>query len=327
MFTLLFHGMLLVLALRGFTLLKAYGHAQGLWDAPPSLSAWDPRRGDRRGGGDGAQVWEESHEDQTDACCLAMIALSAAATTVRADVKSKAAQEAAEYVMQRFGGQAVKEGVGPLARKIESYAARYGDDTLLAVRKTGPEAFALVDAAGTDGAKAMAVLARHGEEGATWVLKRPQGMAQFLRYGDQAAAVLVKHPGIAEPLVERGGTAAVRALDAVTAQNGRRIAMVMEGDLGKVARSEELLEVIGKYGNRAAEFVWENKGALATGTVLIAFLADPKPFIDGTTKITEVAGHSVAQPLAEGVAKGTNWTVVILVVLAAGGAILVVKFG
>ena len=41
-FTLLFHGMLLVLALRGFTLLKAFGHAQGLWDAPPSLSAWDP---------------------------------------------------------------------------------------------------------------------------------------------------------------------------------------------------------------------------------------------------------------------------------------------
>ena len=209
----------------------------------------------------------------------------------------------------------MKEGVGPLAEKIESYAAKYGDETLLAVRRAGPEAFALVDAAGVDGAKAVRVLARHGEEGATWVLKRPKAMSQMLRYGDEAADVLVKHPGIAEPLVERGGVSAVKALGAVTTQNGRRIAMMLEGDLGKVARSEELLDVIAKYGNRAAEFVWENKAALATGTVLVAFLADPEPFLNGVTKITAVIGETTAKPLAEGVARGTNWTVILLVVL------------
>ena len=91
--------------------------------------------------------------------------------------------------------------------------------------------------------------------------------------------------------------------------------MMLEGDLGKVARSEELLDVIAKYGNRAAEFVWENKAALATGTVLVAFLADPEPFLNGVTKITSVIGETTARPLAEGVARGTNWTVILLVVL------------
>ena len=37
-----FYAFLLAAALRGFTLLKAYGNDQKWWDAPPSLNAWDP---------------------------------------------------------------------------------------------------------------------------------------------------------------------------------------------------------------------------------------------------------------------------------------------
>lgn len=39
-----FYGFLFALALRGFTLLKAYGHGQKWWDAPPSIDAWDPKQ-------------------------------------------------------------------------------------------------------------------------------------------------------------------------------------------------------------------------------------------------------------------------------------------
>ena len=38
-----FYAVLLASALRGFTLLKAYGNKQEWWNAPPSLSAWDPQ--------------------------------------------------------------------------------------------------------------------------------------------------------------------------------------------------------------------------------------------------------------------------------------------
>jgi hypothetical protein len=53
-------------------------------------------------------------------------------------------------------------------------------EAMLAVRRAGPETFALVNAVGAGGAKAVRVLARHGEEGATWVRKRPEGMSALV---------------------------------------------------------------------------------------------------------------------------------------------------
>ena len=46
--------------------------------------------------------------------------------------------------------------------------------------------------------------------------------------------------------------------------------MILEGELANCGKHPELLEVIAKYGDRAAVFVWENKGALAVGATLTA---------------------------------------------------------
>ena len=218
--------------------------------------------------------------------------------------------------MARFAGKA-GGSLSELAAKIENYTARYGEDMIPALRRVGPDAFALVDEAGVDGSKAARVMAMHGEEGATWVVRRPQAMKQFLRYGDDAAAALVKHPGVAEPLIESEGLSAVKALESVTTRNGRRIAMCMEGDLGKLARHKELLDVVSLYGDRAAQFIWANKEALAVGTTLAAFLANPEAFINGVAKLAGVVGETAAKPLAEGIARDTNWTPVVLIALAA----------
>jgi hypothetical protein len=253
--------------------------------------------------------------------CLLVLLLYV--TPLRADVRSTLAREVAEATVARFGAKAASKGVPALAAKIEAYAAKYGDDAFNAIRRVGPRTFQIVDGAGANGAKAMRVLALHGEAGATCVLNRPAAMAQFLRFGEEGAAVLVKHPGIAERVVERAGLPAVKAMAAVGPQNGRRIAMMMEGELGQMPRSVEILDVIARYGDRAAVFVWENKGALTVGTALTAFLLQPEPFIDGTRDITKAAGEAVLRPLAEvpgeavkGVVAGTNWTVIIILVLA-----------
>ena len=248
----------------------------------------------------------------------------------RADGKSQAAREVAEYVFQRWGSQAVREGTQALARKIEVAATRHGSEVFEAVRKVGPRALPLVEEAGAHGRQAARIMARHGEHGATWVVSRPQAMKLVLEHGDGAAGVLVKHAGgIAEPVVERFGARAVHALEATGPQGGRRLAMmVAEGDLAKIGRNEELLEVIAKYGDRAMAFVWSNKGALATTAGLAAFLANPEAFISGAKDITQIVGESAVKPLAQApgavaveVAKGTNWTVIFL---AAGGAVLLV---
>src|SRR5271168_1406232 len=93
---------------------------------------------------------------------------------VGADGRTKAAQEAADYVLQRFGRQAVREGAETLARKIETYTVRHGDDFLRAVRQVGPRTFHLVEEAGVHGNQAVRVLAQHGEHGAAWVVGRPK---------------------------------------------------------------------------------------------------------------------------------------------------------
>lgn len=235
-----------------------------------------------------------------------------------AGARSKVAQETAEFMLQRFGRQAVREGTETLARRIEVYASRHGDDFVKAVKQVGPRTFHLVDEAGAGGAKAVQAMARHGEHGATWVVARPKGMQLFVQHGDDAAAALVKHKGIAEPVIERFGKPAVKALQAVDVQNGRRLAMLLEnGEVAKIGRSEELLEVVAKYGDRAMKFVWENKGALATTAALTAFLGNPEAFINGARDITQIAGETVVKPALQipaaavsEVARGTNWTII-----------------
>jgi hypothetical protein len=246
--------------------------------------------------------------------------LLAAADRAPAGARSKVAQETAEYVLQRFGRPAVREGTEALGRKIEVYAARHGDDFVKAVRQVGPRTFHLVDEAGANGARAVQAMVRHGEHGATWIAARPKGMQLFVQHGDEAAAALVKHKGIAEPVIEHFGQPAVKALQAANTQSGRRLAMMLEGgELTRIGRSKELLEVIAKYGDRAMTFVWEHKGALATTAGLTAFLTHPEAFINGARDITQIVGENAVKPLAQApaavateVARGTNWTVIFL---------------
>src|SRR5438874_9021701 len=102
--------------------------------------------------------------------------MAAGSPPAHADGKSRLAKEAAEYVMQRFGRQVAKEGVGSLAGKIESYAARHGEGFYAAVRRVGPSAFRLVEEAGEHSPQVVGVLSRFGEDGAVWVVSRPRAM-------------------------------------------------------------------------------------------------------------------------------------------------------
>jgi hypothetical protein len=154
-------------------------------------------------------------------------------------------------------------------------------------------------------------------------------MKLVLQHGEGAAGVLVKHAGgIAEPVVERFGTGAVRALEAVGPQGGRRLAMMVEGgELAKIGRSEELLQLIAKYGDPAMDFIWRNKGSLAVGTTLAAFLASPETFLNAAQGMTRTVAENAVRPLVEvpgvavkegagEVARRTNWTLVFLCLIA-----------
>lgn len=212
---------------------------------------------------------------------------------------SKAVTETAEFVLRKFGKEATEQGGQTLANRIENLAAQHGAEGLQAARRAGPAGIRAVEQAGTQGDVVVKLLVRHGDE-ALWITARPGRLALFARYGDDAAEAMLKHRQIAATLVEQFGTPAARAMKQLNGQNARRLAMLADdGRLRRLGRAEEVLTVIGKYGDRGMDFVWRNKGPLTVSAALAAFLADPQPFIDGSRDLATIAAQSVAQPLAE----------------------------
>lgn len=256
----------------------------------------------------------------------ALAALPAAAMPAFAGGKTKAAEEAAEFVLRKFGREAAKDGASVLVRRIERAAIAHGDDVFKAIRLAGPRGLHLIEEAGAHSKQVARLLATHGERGAVFVASRPRAMQLVLRHGDDAAAALVKSRGVALPAIESLGKPAVRAFRAIgSPRNARRLAMMAgdSGELSRIGRVPELLAIIEKYGDKAMQFIWTHKGALAVTTTLAAFLAEPEPFLNGVKEITQ----TVVKPLAEvpaiaaqegaaEVARKTNWTLVFLVIIA-----------
>ena len=246
-----------------------------------------------------------------------------------AGIKTKAAKEAAEYITKKFSKEAAEQGVETLARKIETLAAKYGDDAIVAARKVGPRAIHLVEEAGENGAQVVKLMARYGDD-AVWVVTKKNRMAIFLKYGDDAAEAMIKQGEIAEPLIESIGSPAVGALKTISTRNGRRLAMLADdGTLANISRTDELLGVVSRYGDKAMDFIWRNKGSLTVAAALTAFLRDPKPFIDGTKDLTTIVAENVAKPIASvpgqvavEAAKGTNWTIVVVALIVAVGGLV-----
>lgn len=252
-----------------------------------------------------------------------------------ADGKTKAIQETAEWVLQRFGGQAARSSTSTLVSQLERYVARHGDDFLDAIRKVGPRAFQVVDDAGAAYAsRAVGIMSRHGERGVVSIVSRPQALKLATRLGEGAETALLKHPGIAEGVLEKFGMPAARAMETLGAQGGRQLAILHQtGELAKLGWCDELLTLIGRFGEKAMQFVWDHKGTLMISGVMAAFLANPVPFIEGTVQLTSAVATSVIKPLAEmpkviaeHAASSINWTVVTIILILAVTGLAAWKF-
>ncbi len=243
-------------------------------------------------------------------------------------VPTKAIQDAVEYAARKFAADVGQESTETLTAKLTRLAARHGDEAVTAFRKVGPRALRLAEEAGEHANAAVRLMARHGDE-ALWVLENPQRMALFVKFGDDAAEAMVRHKGVATPLIERFHEPAARAIKAIDGQNARRVAMMAEdGSLAGIGSTDAILAVIEKYGNRAADFIWRNKGTLAVGVVLAAFLDDPQPFIEGTRDLATVAAAPVGETLRETAresARRTNWTAVWMTALVLVALLLVLR--
>jgi hypothetical protein len=242
-------------------------------------------------------------------------------------VKSSAVREAAEYVAGRFSKEVGKESVEALSMKIGQYAARHGDDAIRAIRKIGPRAFTLVDEAGENAPNVIKLINRYGNR-AVWVAASPRNLAMFAKYGDEAAAAMIKHPGITAPVIEKFGSPAAKAMGSVSSQNARRLVMLADdGTIAATSKADQVFATIGKYGDRAADWIWRNKGALAATAVATAFVANPEPFLDGAVEIVGTGADAVVRPVVDIAARAINWNLLAMVAVVVGGIYFAVRLG
>jgi len=258
---------------------------------------------------------------------LSAIAFFLTVSSAFGQTRSQVAREAAEFLISRFSDDVAKETVSTLTKKISSYVVKYGDEAVDAIKAVGPRGFKLIDEAGENGSAVVKLLSRHGNE-AVWVVSKKNGLAIFVKYGDEAVEAMIKHPGVAGQVIEELGVPAAKALKVVDGQNARRIAMMTEdGALNAAGKSEELLGVISRFGDRAADWIWKNKAGLAVVSIATAFVANPEPFIEGSVEVVKSGLEFVVRPVAEKAAGSINWNLIVLVILVAGFIVYCARFG
>ncbi|MCA9092645.1 MAG: hypothetical protein KDA68_04110 [Planctomycetaceae bacterium] len=252
---------------------------------------------------------------------FAAVQLLNAPRHLNAGVMTKAATEAAEYVIKTFGKEAADQGVKNLAEQAERLAVKHGDEALTAFRKVGPQAVKLIDDAGEQAPLAVKLLSQHGDE-AAWLVSKPDRLARVAQYGDDAAEALIKHNQVALPLIDDLGKPAAQAMKALSKQEGRQLAMLAsDGTLKQIGRTDELLAVVSKYGDKAMSFIWRNKALLIGGTLLASFLNDPEPYIEGIIKpVASIPGQVAAQAAAS-----IDWTLIASIVILLAAAFVAYK--
>ena len=244
--------------------------------------------------------------------CLTLFPCNAAAQG-----KLGIAKEVVEQLAKKFSKEVSEEGVEKLTAKVQSVLARTGDEGIEAIDTVGPRAVNLLESSGDEIASAAKLLAKHGDE-AIEVLDSPVRRGLLATLGDDAGEALVKHGVVAEKVLSASGAPAARALTNLSSQNARRLVMLSDdAATAKIASNPDVMGVLSRYGDKAMDFIWRNKLALSTASVLAAFIANPEPFLDGTLQLAETGletiSTNVAKPIAEKIGANTQWTLVLIV--------------
>lgn len=216
--------------------------------------------------------------------------------------QSAAAKRAAREVVEAFGRETIEAAEPRVVRLVEAY----GEEAAGVLRKVGPKGVVALEKFGAPGLK---ILARWGDDGLRLLaVEGEAAVAAMARYGEGAVEIMVRHPGVGRDLLAQFGGQVLRT-------DLRTESMVTLGRLSdpirNSGRAAEIFGVIEKFGDRACDFLWRNKGTIFAGAVLAAFLRDPQPYLDGVKQL-------VAEPatqLARDAAAGTNWTLVFIVVI------------
>lgn len=251
---------------------------------------------------------------------LAILSMGAILASMPAEsgVTSVTIREAAEFVVKKFGRGSAGRTVDEVAQNTAKMVAQHGDEAIPFLRSSGHAGFQALTQAGDQAPDIIRLYARRGDE-AIWIVSEPKKLAIFLKHGDTAANALLRHPGIADDLIDRFGISAAGALNNVSRQGAQRMgAAATEGLFTATPRSTELFSVISRHGDRAMDFIWRNKGALTVTAALGSFLNDPEPYFSGARSL-------IVDPVVEPVVSSVNWTLIFVIAVVLAFLVLAIR--
>lgn len=234
--------------------------------------------------------------------------------------KAAIAKEVAEQLIRRFSKEVADESVEKLTSRLQAVVLSAGDDALKVIEKSGPRALRILENSGADAAVTTRLLTKYGDD-AIGALESPVRLGIVREFGQEAGEALIKHGAVAEKIIASTGSPAVGAIKQLSNQGVRRLAMIAdEPSTAILSKNTDLLGIVGRYGDRAMDFIWRNKLTLVGGTALAAFVANPEPFLDGSRKLVENGVDSIAtnigKPIAEQLGNAKDWTWRILAITA-----------
>jgi hypothetical protein len=196
----------------------------------------------------------------------------------------------------------LSESVAMAETRVGKLVEKHGDEVFQAIEKGGKNSIALIE---QHGAPAIKILKVHGAAAIPTLESRGAVdlISRLGSNGDRAAIAMMRLPGIAQPLLEKYGESALPALLKVNTRSARQLAMIAKegGALGEKSAFKRVLDVAGKYGDKAVTYIGRHKATLLAAAAAAAFLNDPEPFITGAKDITQIALANTARPVAEGV--------------------------
>ncbi|MEZ6129200.1 MAG: hypothetical protein R3C59_11000 [Planctomycetaceae bacterium] len=179
-------------------------------------------------------------------------------------------------------------GVGSLLRA----AARKGWKAVSETVETGLKRVRPVKAAST--------AVRTASHGVVQTVPGSVGRHLLVAGGKEMASTGSSASGV---ILSRLGLNAVGAVNKLSPTATARVAE-MSSDLALSPHRAEWLRLLREFGDEAADFLWQNKGAVAVAATTTAVVLSPNDFLEATGRmaetVVETTGSRVLQPIVTG---------------------------
>lgn len=202
---------------------------------------------------------------------VSLLFISAPCQAIVGQAVSKAAREAVEYTVKKFGinmgGKAGKQ----FARQAEKFLAGHGDEGIRALKRIGPEV--------------ITQTSRHGKDVVRLCASYPEGAGRYLfnhldeaipvwrKFGKPGTDLMVKSPGLARPLLNQFGEKGLK-LGQKLSTGGLQKFMILASKAKNGPEKTALLEKVLVAGDEVIEFLWKHKVKIGAGVTVYALLKE-----------------------------------------------------